>query len=166
MYFEKYQDSKGEWRWTLYASNGKKVADFQGRSAEGGVEIDLRNFRYLAVSRCDHDVRLLRNRPVEIAIERQAREREEAEGNRQPPDAVGRETEGDCERAQDQNGNPEGPAIQGEKKLWRMSTAFAHAGDYRERAQGLQSLGFVRASQTRSTRSATINFLQRGSPSR
>lgn len=31
MRFEYYQDSKGEWRWTLFASNGRIVAD----SAEG-----------------------------------------------------------------------------------------------------------------------------------
>ena len=30
-WFKAYLDVKGEWRWTFYASNGKKVAD----SAEG-----------------------------------------------------------------------------------------------------------------------------------
>lgn len=29
--FKLYKDKKGEWRWSLYASNGRKVAD----SAEG-----------------------------------------------------------------------------------------------------------------------------------
>lgn len=29
--FKIYKDQKGEWRWTLFASNGRKVAD----SAEG-----------------------------------------------------------------------------------------------------------------------------------
>lgn len=27
MHFEIYRDKAGEWRWTLYASNGRKVAD-------------------------------------------------------------------------------------------------------------------------------------------
>ncbi|MGH8084036.1 MAG: YegP family protein [Lysobacter sp.] len=31
MYFKTYKDSSGYWRWTLYATNHKKVAD----SAEG-----------------------------------------------------------------------------------------------------------------------------------
>jgi len=31
MRFKVYKDRKGEWRWTLYAANGRKIAD----SAEG-----------------------------------------------------------------------------------------------------------------------------------
>lgn len=31
MYFRLYKDTQGYWRWTLYASNNKKIAD----SAEG-----------------------------------------------------------------------------------------------------------------------------------
>lgn len=27
MHFEVYRDAKSEWRWTLYASNGRKLAD-------------------------------------------------------------------------------------------------------------------------------------------
>ena len=27
MHFEVYRDAANEWRWTLYASNGRKVAD-------------------------------------------------------------------------------------------------------------------------------------------
>jgi uncharacterized protein YegP (UPF0339 family) len=33
-WFDLYQDARGEWRWTLYAANGEKIAD----SAEGYVE--------------------------------------------------------------------------------------------------------------------------------
>ncbi|RDZ29313.1 YegP family protein [Lysobacter silvisoli] len=31
MYFKLYKDSQGDWRWTLYAANHRKIAD----SAEG-----------------------------------------------------------------------------------------------------------------------------------
>ena len=27
MHFELYKDGRGEWRWTLHASNGRKIAD-------------------------------------------------------------------------------------------------------------------------------------------
>lgn len=27
MHFEVYRDARNEWRWTLYASNGRKIAD-------------------------------------------------------------------------------------------------------------------------------------------
>jgi uncharacterized protein YegP (UPF0339 family) len=27
MYFKLYKDASGYWRWTLYAANGKKIAD-------------------------------------------------------------------------------------------------------------------------------------------
>jgi uncharacterized protein YegP (UPF0339 family) len=33
VHFEIYTDRAGEWRWTLYADNGWKIAD----SGEGGV---------------------------------------------------------------------------------------------------------------------------------
>ena len=33
MYFKLYRDTRGEWRWTLYSSNGNKIAD----SGEGYV---------------------------------------------------------------------------------------------------------------------------------
>ncbi|MBN4094635.1 DUF1508 domain-containing protein [Methylobacterium sp. OT2] len=36
MHFEIYRDHKDEWRWTLYASNGRKIAD----SGEGYQDKD------------------------------------------------------------------------------------------------------------------------------
>ena len=42
MYFYLYKDAAGYWRWTLYASNGKKIADsaegyFNKADAENGI---------------------------------------------------------------------------------------------------------------------------------
>lgn len=47
MYFEKYKDRAGEWRWTLYASNGKKIAD----SGEG----------YINERSCDRGIALVKS---------------------------------------------------------------------------------------------------------
>ncbi|KQO78114.1 hypothetical protein ASF36_13855 [Methylobacterium sp. Leaf90] len=46
MHFEIYRDVKGEWRWTLYASNGRKIAD----SGEG----------YHNKADCEHGINLVR----------------------------------------------------------------------------------------------------------
>ena len=43
--FVMYKDAKGEWRWTLYATNAKKIAD----SAEG----------YVRKADCVHGARLV-----------------------------------------------------------------------------------------------------------
>jgi uncharacterized protein YegP (UPF0339 family) len=45
MYFRVYLDRAGEWRWTLFAANGRKIAD----SAEG----------YMRYDNCVHGVRLV-----------------------------------------------------------------------------------------------------------
>jgi uncharacterized protein YegP (UPF0339 family) len=44
MYFKLYKDSAGYWRWTLFASNGRKIADsaegYYNRSdAENGINL-------------------------------------------------------------------------------------------------------------------------------
>lgn len=44
MYFKLYKDSQGDWRWTLYAANRKKIAD----SAEG----------YTNTSDCEDGIKL------------------------------------------------------------------------------------------------------------
>ena len=39
MKFETYQDTAGEWRWTLVAANGEKIADgSEGYTREADVE--------------------------------------------------------------------------------------------------------------------------------
>lgn len=53
MYFEKYQDNRGEWRWTLYAGNHKSIAI----ASEG----------YDTEASCDHSIELVKgcsNAPV------------------------------------------------------------------------------------------------------
>lgn len=53
MYFEKYRDSRGEWRWTLYAANNEPIAV----SSEG----------YVREEGCDHSITLVKgcaNAPV------------------------------------------------------------------------------------------------------
>jgi uncharacterized protein YegP (UPF0339 family) len=47
MYFEKYQDKAKEWRWTLFSSNGNKIAD----SGEG----------YKNETGCDHGISLVQS---------------------------------------------------------------------------------------------------------
>ena len=47
MHFEKYKDARGEWRWVLYAENGRKIAD----SGEG----------YTTEANCDHGMDLVRS---------------------------------------------------------------------------------------------------------
>jgi uncharacterized protein YegP (UPF0339 family) len=44
MYFKLYKDTAGYWRWTLYASNGKKIADsgegYNNKSdAQNGIDL-------------------------------------------------------------------------------------------------------------------------------
>lgn len=44
MYFNLYKDIGGQWRWTLYSSNGRKIADsgegYVNRSdAENGINL-------------------------------------------------------------------------------------------------------------------------------
>lgn len=44
MYFKLYKDAAGHWRWTLYSSNGNKIADsgegYVNKSgAENGIEL-------------------------------------------------------------------------------------------------------------------------------
>jgi uncharacterized protein YegP (UPF0339 family) len=44
MYFKLYKDTTGYWRWTLYASNGKKIADsgegyYNKGDAENGINL-------------------------------------------------------------------------------------------------------------------------------
>lgn len=44
MYFKLYKDSAGEWRWTLYATNGRKIADssegYHNKSdAQNGIDL-------------------------------------------------------------------------------------------------------------------------------
>jgi uncharacterized protein len=46
MHFEIYSDHAGEWRWTLYASNGRKIAD----SGEG----------YHNKADCEHGIALVK----------------------------------------------------------------------------------------------------------
>lgn len=44
MYFKLYQDIRGYWRWTLFASNGRKIADSSEgyfNKADAGRGIDL-----------------------------------------------------------------------------------------------------------------------------
>lgn len=45
-YFRKQKDSRGEWRWTFYASNGEEIAV----SSEG----------YVRESDCDHGIQLVK----------------------------------------------------------------------------------------------------------
>lgn len=47
MYFKKYRDQAQQWRWTLYASNHKKVAD-SGES-------------YWNEADCDHAIKLVKS---------------------------------------------------------------------------------------------------------
>ena len=46
MYFEKSRDSRGEWRWALYAANGETIAV----SSEG----------YKREAACDHAISLIK----------------------------------------------------------------------------------------------------------
>ncbi|WP_440976318.1 YegP family protein [Pseudoxanthomonas winnipegensis] len=44
MYFKLYKDNSGYWRWTLYASNGRKIADsgegYNSKSdAQNGIDL-------------------------------------------------------------------------------------------------------------------------------
>lgn len=53
MYFEKYKDNRGEWRWTLYAANHEAIAV----SSEG----------YVREESCDRSITLVKsasNAPV------------------------------------------------------------------------------------------------------
>jgi uncharacterized protein YegP (UPF0339 family) len=53
MYFEKYKDNRGEWRWTLYAANNEAIAV----SSEG----------YVREEGCDRSITLVKsasNAPV------------------------------------------------------------------------------------------------------
>lgn len=53
MYYEKYKDARGEWRWTLYGGNHEPIA----MSSEG----------YTSEASCDHSISLVKgsaNAPV------------------------------------------------------------------------------------------------------
>jgi uncharacterized protein YegP (UPF0339 family) len=47
MHFELYKDAKGEWRWRLFAANGKQIAN----SGEG----------YKNKTDCEHAIDLVKN---------------------------------------------------------------------------------------------------------
>lgn len=58
MYFEKYQDRDKEWRWTLFASNGKKIAD----SGEG----------YKNEADCDNGIVLVKSTDKNTPVRKRA----------------------------------------------------------------------------------------------
>ncbi len=112
--------------------DGEEDGDFEGGAVEGGVVGEFGDFGHFAVGGCDHHVGIGWDGAVEIAIEGETGGGEDEEDEDEPID-VEHEEEEDGEEAAYQDGEPVGPAVEGEEELWGVTSGWmrTHGGEYR-----------------------------------
>ncbi len=122
--------------------DGEEDADFQGRPIEGGIMVEAGDFGDFAIGGSNHDVGGGRNRAIEIAIKSQAGESQDGEENTQPPHAREYGADQGGQAAADEDGEPIGPAVEGEEKLGRVACGDrgAHGIEYGRGAQGCKGI--------------------------